>query len=440
MTAPWLSSMPQHWRAQPLGYLVRTMGGGTPAKEEPAFWSGSIPWVSPKDMKRPLIADSEDHVSQLALDRTVLRLIPPPAVLVVVRGMILDHTFPVAETTAPVTLNQDMKALLPRSGVVARFLAYALRGLESALLSLVEEAGHGTKKVRTDLWRKFELPVPPLDDQRAIADFLDQKTAAIDALIAKKERLLVLLDEKRQALITQAVTKGLDPSVRMKESGVEWLGPIPCHWHVRRLAMITTRIGNGFVGPTRDILVDDGIPYLQSLHIKQGKVLFEKKYFVSNDWLRAHEKARLVEGDLVIVQTGDVGQTAVIPAQFHRVGCHALIIVRFKRGIGSGAYFARFFQSHVGLELLLREQTGALHPHLECGKVRDLPVIVPPEREQAQILTRVDDMLGQFEQLVGRTERTIDRLREYRQALITSAVTGQLDVRSKHARAMEPAA
>ena len=226
----WLGAVPAHWSVNYLGNLVQVAGGSTPSKENLHFWGGTIPWVSPKDMKREVISDSEDHVTELALRKSSLRLIPDPVVLMVIRGMILDHTVPIARTASPVTVNQDMKALRPRAGLSAEYLTHFLRAMNEALLARVEEAGHGTKALRTDLWRKLPVLVPPEGEQKAIVSFLDRKTAAIDALIAKKERLIELLQEKRQALITQAVTKGLDPNVPMKESGIPSLGVVPAAW------------------------------------------------------------------------------------------------------------------------------------------------------------------------------------------------------------------
>jgi type I restriction enzyme S subunit len=216
----WFADLPRGWSITPLGFLVSTFGGSPPSKDQPQFWEGSIPWVSPKDMKRPTISDSEDHVSEAALAQTSLTLIPPPAVLVVVRSMILAHTVPVAITGQPVTINQDMKALLPGNKLFAPFLAYALRAAQRALLALTEESGHGTICLRSDLWQKLPLPTPSLPEQCAIAAYLDRKTAEIAAVIAKKERLIALLQEKRQALISRAVTRGLNPSVPMKDSGI----------------------------------------------------------------------------------------------------------------------------------------------------------------------------------------------------------------------------
>ncbi|MEQ9317668.1 MAG: restriction endonuclease subunit S, partial [Polyangiaceae bacterium] len=221
--------LPTSWSKCRLAHIVREMGGSTPSKAEPKFWNGNVPWVSPKDMKRDLIDDSIDHVTEAAVRETALKPVPLGSTLIVVRGMILAHTVPVAQTTAPVTLNQDMKALVPY-GVDGAFLRWLLKASQSRLLALVEESGHGTRCLRSELWRALEVAIPPEGGQRAIADFLDEKTAAIDALIEKKERLIALLAEKRAALIHQAVTKGLDPTVPMKPSGIPWIGDIPAHW------------------------------------------------------------------------------------------------------------------------------------------------------------------------------------------------------------------
>src|SRR5690606_37188673 len=131
-------------------------------------------------------------------------------------------------------------------------------------------------------------------EQTQIARFLDHETARIDALIEEQQRLIELLKEKRQAVISHAVTKGLDPTVPMKDSGVEWLGEVPAHWEVRSISSISNKITNGYVGPTRDILVDEpGVRYLQSLHIKSNKIKFEVPYYVSAQWSAEHAKSIL---------------------------------------------------------------------------------------------------------------------------------------------------
>lgn len=206
----WLGEIPAHWRMTKMWDVAQATSGGTPAKETLRYWDGDIPWVSPKDMKRRFIDSSEDTVSAAAVYETGLKLVVNPAVLVVVRGMILAHSFPVGITKVPLTINQDMKALRLRDDVDPEFFGYWLEGVGRHLLAvLVDEAAHGTKAIRMDRWRVTPVQIPPKDEQRAIVEFLDREAARINELVAKKERLIELLQEKRAALITQAVTKGL---------------------------------------------------------------------------------------------------------------------------------------------------------------------------------------------------------------------------------------
>lgn len=143
--------------------------------------------------------------------------------------------------------------------------------------------------------------------------------------------------------------------------------------------MAVQKITNGFVGPTRDILVNDGTRYLQSLHIKGGAIDFDRKpYYVTDQWRKAHAKSVLREGDVLVVQTGDIGQVCAVPADFDGCNCHALIILRLKSHTGSGFFLSFLLQSNYGQHKLRWSQTGALHPYLECGHVREIPIPLPP--------------------------------------------------------------
>lgn len=207
---PWLGELPAHWEMVALRFLVDISGGATPDTGKPEFWDGDIPWVSPKDMKRDEIGDSEDHVSPAGLSASALRLIDPVAVLIVVRGMILAHSFPTATTTQKITINQDMKALRCRSAIVPYFLRDFFRGLESHLVSLVDSAAHGTRKLETEVLGRFKVCVPPLNEQRAIVVYIKEKTAKLDELYSATERTIALLKERRSALIAAAVTGQID--------------------------------------------------------------------------------------------------------------------------------------------------------------------------------------------------------------------------------------
>jgi type I restriction enzyme S subunit len=211
----WLGEIPAHWRVVALRFLVDMSSGGTPDTGKAELWDGNIPWVSPKDMKRIEIGDAEDHVTALALLTGPLKLIDPGAVLIVVRGMILAHSFPTALTTQPVTINQDMKALRCRSAVVPCFLRDYFRGIESQVVSLADASAHGTRKLDTEVLGRFEVCVPPRDEQLAISSYIAKETAKLDALRNATERTIALLKERRAALIAAAVTGQIEVGSRV---------------------------------------------------------------------------------------------------------------------------------------------------------------------------------------------------------------------------------
>jgi restriction endonuclease S subunit len=155
-------------RSVSLRELVTVRGGGTPSKANPLFWDGTIPWVSPKDMKSPEIVDATDHISDVATMVSPAKVIAPGAVLIVVRGMILSHTVPVAVLRVPAAINQDMKALFPCRYVLAEYLAEYIRSCNTHFLALVEKSTHDTRRLDTDKLLAINIPVPPIAVQREI--------------------------------------------------------------------------------------------------------------------------------------------------------------------------------------------------------------------------------------------------------------------------------
>jgi type I restriction enzyme S subunit len=182
-TVAW--ALPTGWAWSSLGRIGKTIGGGTPSKSEPSFWRGKIPWVSPKDMKVLLISDAQDHISESALEASAAKLIPAGALLVVVRGMILAHSFPTALTSAPVAINQDMKAIVPFRQDIAKMLLLLIRGLKPQVLQLVEHSTHGTCKLLTEQLFALPLPIPPLAEQHRIVAKVDELMALCDRLEAQ---------------------------------------------------------------------------------------------------------------------------------------------------------------------------------------------------------------------------------------------------------------
>jgi len=180
---PW--RLPCGWAWSSMQHLGDILGGGTPSKSNSGYWRGDIPWVSPKDMKCDRIVDATDHITEVAIEGSSVRLIPAGALLMVVRGMILAHSFPTALTEVPVTINQDMKALVPFRSDLADYLLLVSKGLRDVVLRLVERSTHGTCKLSSDSLFALPLPLPPLPEQHRIVAKVNALMALCDALEAR---------------------------------------------------------------------------------------------------------------------------------------------------------------------------------------------------------------------------------------------------------------
>jgi type I restriction enzyme S subunit len=206
----WLGEVPAHWEVRPLKYLATFQSGGTPSKEKLEYWNGDVPWASSKDMKSEVISDTIDHISQKAVDDGIASMVTAGSVLVVVRGMILLHTFPVVQVDRPMAINQDLKALSAGNGVLQSYLPWLLRGTPDATFQQVDEAAHGTKVLRMETWASIMLPVPPRNEQAEITSCIIDNCRCLDELMVQAEVATSLLQERRSALISAAVTGQID--------------------------------------------------------------------------------------------------------------------------------------------------------------------------------------------------------------------------------------
>lgn len=279
--------------------------------------------------------------------------------------------------------------------------------------------------------RRQRFPAPPRSTQMAIVDFLDRKTAAIDALIAKKERLIELLEEKRQALITQAVTKGLDPNVPMKDSGIEWLGEIPAHWSCAPLySRYEVQLGK-MLNAERST-GDHMRPYLRNANVSwDGIDLTDVKQmnFPPGD----RTDYRLRTGDLLVCEGGAninvVGKSAIWEGQIEE--CYyqkALHRVRPNRANENPRFLRYSLYAAMKKGVFVAEANPNTVFHLTAEKLRRHRFAFPPVGEQATIVAKLRRRTARLNEVVVRTRMSLARLREYRQALITAAVTGQVDV------------
>lgn len=422
----WLGDIPEHWQIKPLKYLVRFFSGGTPSKDNPEYWSGQIPWVSPKDMKSTFVLDTEDHISESAVRESAACLVGEGTLLMVVRSGILRHSIPTAMPTRPVTFNQDIKALVPKPGLAAKYLHYLIRGNQSSLLVMWRREGATVESIEHELLANFAVPLPPLEEQSAIVDFLGHETAKLDALIAKKQRLIALLKEKRAALISHIATKGLDASVPMKDSGVAWLGEIPAHWEVWKASHAFGYIGSGTTPNTSDLEFYDGdVPWVTTSELREGYIA-DTTAKLTQRALEEHSALRLYQpGTLLIAMYGaTIGRLGILAVD----ACTNQACCALSEPKQLDTKFA-FYWLWAARTSIINLSSGGGQPNINQDAVRSLRICTPPLPEQRAIADYLDSETTKLDALIAKLRIHITKVQELRTALIAAAVTGKIDVR-----------
>ena len=308
-----------------------------------------------------------------------------------------------------------------------RWLYYALQTLELDKLS----QDTGVPGLSRENAYEYYLGLPPDDVQKAIASFLDRKTAAIDTLIAKKQRLIQLLEEKRTGLINQAVTKGLNPYAPMKDSSISWICEIPMHWKVLRLKLIA-EVRSG-VAKRRD-LKDKNIielPYLRVANVQDGYLDLSD---IANIAIEVSEERKFLlrKGDILMNEGGDddkLGRGAVWEGQIEPcIHQNHVFAVRPFKGINSywinlttqASYLKHFF--------LTRAKRTTNLASISSSSLKESPILFPPTQEQEEIIAKLQKDLEQNQKIYTTIVLQIEKLQEYRQSLITAAVTGKINV------------
>ena len=207
----WLGDVPKHWDVRRLKFVTESFGGGTPNTAIDLYWNGDIPWVSPKDMKSRKITQTQDNITQLGLEESTSRMINENTVLIVVRSGILRHSIPVAINLVPVSINQDMKALVPNESLLSpHYLQFFIEGNQKDLLDAWSKQGCTVESIESDYMLNSVMVLPPVEEQTQIVEYLDGKMARIDRMIELNQQTIDKLKEYRTALITAAVTGKID--------------------------------------------------------------------------------------------------------------------------------------------------------------------------------------------------------------------------------------
>lgn len=276
-----------------------------------------------------------------------------------------------------------------------------------------------------------DVPIPPQEEQTTIANYLDEKTARIDNLIANKQKLIELLKEKRTVIINQAATKGIDPNVKLKPSGIEWLGYIPEHWQVKKLKYVVTKVGSG-VTPKggASVYQQDGIPLLRSQNIYNDGLRLDDVAYISDEIDEGMSNSRIQEYDVLLNITGaSIGRCFYVLKGFGRgnVNQHVCIIRPIQSEIKTQFLHALIISGY-GQTLIDFCQTGANRDGLNFQQIKSFELPFPHLEAQRVIIEFIRDETNKIDKTVSKIEKEIELLQEYRTALISEVVTGKIKV------------
>lgn len=414
----WLGDVPEHWEVRRLKQVFhRIVGGSTPSSAEPSFWDGDVIWITPTDIsKTERLSTSQRRITQRGLKSCSSELVPPGSIVVTSRAPVGN----VALAEVELSTNQGCKALVTTEHVIDPvFGLYVMKTLKTELQSLA--TGTTFTEIATSKLGIVLVPLPPLPEQAAIVRFLDYMDRRIRRYIRAKQKLIKLLEEQKQAIIHRAVTRGLDPNVRLKPSGVEWLGDVPEHWEVQKLKQLT-RFRNGLAFRPSDWSAD-GVPIIRIQNLNGSN---DFNYTTRND---LPQFLRIQPGDLLFSWSGNRGTSFgsfIWDREFDGyLNQHIFKLDGFSLDRQYFAYLLRAVTRYV------EEQTHGIIGLVHVTKPELGSVMVPiaPPEEQVVMAKFIDDHIASVNSTIYRTKQEISLLNEYRTRLIADVVTGKLDVR-----------
>lgn len=301
-----------------------------------------------------------------------------------------------------------------------------------AVTYYVEEQAHGIiGMVHVTKGKLGGIHIPCIDrsEQVKIANFLDHETAKIGTLIEKQTQLIQLLKEKRQAAVSQAITKGLNSNVEMRESGIEWLGKIPKHWVVGRYKFCTTRIVVGIAEAATHAYADSGVPIIRSTNIKEEGLDTTGMLFIKEEFSEKNSSKYLYANDVITVRTGYPGVSAVIPKQLNKSQCFTNLVATPTKAMLS-EFLSEYLNSHTGKSYFDLLGWGSAQKNISVPILQNIPIAYPNYNEQRTITDFIKKQRKKYTELIDKAEEQILLLEERRTALISAAITGKIDIRS----------
>lgn len=307
----------------------------------------------------------------------------------------------------PSLLNQRVCRLQNFSAdLVPRFLLY---GVNRYLKAIEDVTGYSTvKHLSSRQIKTIEFPVPPLSEQNRIVEILDKAFADIAKAKANAEQNLRNARELFESQLNEVFTK--------RGEG----------WEEKKLGDLVTRLTNGFVGPTRNIYQESGVPYLLARHVKNNRLVFDGKTFISNEFNRKNKKSMLKSGDVLLVQSGHIGHSAVVTEEHEGHNCHAMIVITALEGVFIGSFLSLFFNSSGMKQTFQKIRSGSTVPHLTCGEVRELMIPVPDLATQRRVVNHSLELDEETQRLTRIYQRKLEELEALKKSILHKAFSGEL--------------
>lgn len=422
----WLGDIPKHWEVSKIKWLTQVKRGASPRPiDNPIYFdiNGEFSWVRIADVSasKRYLSKTKEKLSELGASLSVKRY--PNDIFISIAGTVGKPII-----TKIKCCIHDGFVYFPNLKINAEFLYYLfITGLPYKGLGKM-----GTQlNLNTETVGTISIPIPNSKEIFKIANFLDYKTAKIDRFIRKQKQLIKLLNEQKAGIINHAVTKGLDQNVKMKDSGIEWLGDIPEHWEVVKLTGVCDLV-RGNSSFKKDELLSNG-KYVALQYGKTYKVneVDEKYQFYIND--EFYKVSQIVNyGDVIFISTSETIKDLGHSVFYNRSDLGLLggeqILLKPKNDIVNGKYLC--YSSKIFANELKKYATGVKVYRFNINDLKTIYTTVPPIQEQQQIVSHIETETAKLNQTIATIEKEIALVQEYKTALIAEAVTGKIDVRN----------
>ncbi len=432
----WIGEIPVHWEVKRIKHLASLISKGTTPttigreildEGEIRFIKGENIVDNQIELKPEYYIDEETNQM---LKRSQLK---EDDLLFVIAGTIGKVGF-VRSNHLPANTNQAISFIRPYEKESPKFIYYWLQSDNMQKITWLEVVQSAQPNLSMENLGNLYIPYPNITEQRAIIDFLDCKTGQIDELIRIKERQVELLQEQRTALINQAVTEGLDPTVEMKPSGVEWIGEIPVHWEVKRIKHLTSLISKGTTPTTigREILDEGEIRFIKAENIVDNQIELKPEYYIDEETNQMLQRSQLKENDLLFVIAGaTIGKVSLVKSNHLPANTNqAVSFIRpHEKEFSDFIYY--WLRADNIQKIIWLKAVQSAQPNLSMEDLGNLYIPYPSITEQHRIVECIANKTQTIVNLLQQAYKQIELLKEYRQSLISEAVTGKIDVRNE---------